>query len=376
MVRLINKSVIRLQYQSKLVLLIFILSMPVSVFSQQTAEEFQIQQQQAFENYENDNATAFAAYKADVEAKWKKFLDSTREEWVSYSDEKETKRVVNFEKGYIEIETLIEVTEPDPSKKAKDIIGEQVQEIFKATDDSGNNILANQVSASDGKIITTQNAVSFAKDVVLNTKISNKHIVGSDNIERILVKVHIPMVPNHLKKRAEIYVPAVKKYCKINDLDVAMVMALMQTESYFNPNAKSSAPAFGLMQLVPKSGGREAYRFVYGEDIAPSQNYLYNPQNNIILGTGYLRKMRNSEFKDVKNSQNALYCIVCAYNTGPSNVAKAITGNRDLKSAVIIINAMTPEELYAKLVMDLPYEETRDYIRKIVERTPNYVSWR
>ena len=62
--RLINKSVIKLPYQSCLILLIFFLSIPVSVFSQQTAEEFQYQQQLAFENYKEDDAAAFAAYSA------------------------------------------------------------------------------------------------------------------------------------------------------------------------------------------------------------------------------------------------------------------------------------------------------------------------
>lgn len=349
---------------------------PTATHSQQSFEDYQKQQNQAFQKYVDDEEAAFEKYKADVEEKWQKFLDSSREEWVSYSEGKETKRVVNFEEGYVEIETLVEAEDPEKAKKAEKQIIEQVQEIAETKDETGSVILEKQLAAPDGKTVDNNSVKSFAAEAMANAVVVKKPEVGKDKVERLVVKVRIPMVPDHLKIRAEKYLPDVKKYCKENDLDVAMVLALMHTESYFNPRAKSHAPAFGLMQLVPKSGGREAYKHVFGEEKSPNRFYLYNPHNNIQLGTGYLHKMRITEFKNVENSQSALYCIICAYNTGPGNVAKAITGKRKLKPAIEKINAMTPEELYDRLVHHLPYEETRNYIQKIVERTPNYVAWR
>ena len=363
------------EWGATILLVLFLLS-PSAAFSQQTFEEYQTGQQQAFNKFIEGDSTAFAQYKADVEKKWREFLDSSREQWVSYSEGKETKRVVNFEEGYVEIETLVETTEPEPLKKAQEQIAEQVQEIIQEEDGTGAKVLDGQLATTDGKVVTDENVENFAEDVSVETKIEEQRQVGTDKVERLVVTVRIPMVPDHLMKRAEQYLVDVKRFCNEYDLDVAMVMALVQTESFFNPKAKSHAPAFGLMQLVPTSGGREASRFVFGKDESPSPHYLYNPRNNIQLGTGYLRKMRTAEFSNVKNSQNALYCIICAYNTGPGNVARAITGKRDLGPAIEIINTMTPDELYAKLVRDLPYAETRDYIQRVVDRAPNYVAWR
>ena len=45
------------------------------------------------------------------------------------------------------------------------------------------------------------------------------------------------------------------------------------------------------MQLVPTSGGREAYRKAKGQDVAPSRDYLFDPANNVELGTAYSGEM-------------------------------------------------------------------------------------
>ena len=183
------------------------------------------------------------------------------------------------------------------------------------------------------------------------------------------------MVPNHLRIRAEKYLPLVKKYCGSYELEVPLVMAVMQTESYFNPRAKSSAPAYGLMQLVPKSGAREAYKYVFEQDKIVRPRYLYIPENNIQLGCAYLAKMRDNEFKEVNNSDKKRYCIVASYNTGPGNLSRAITGNRDVKAAVERINKMDKDKLFLKLRKDLPYAETRDYLEKVETRRKNYAEW-
>ena len=55
------------------------------------------------------------------------------------------------------------------------------------------------------------------------------------------------------------------------------------------------------MQLVPTSGGREAYRRAKGEDVAPTRDYLFDPQNNVELGTAYLNVLMFNQLDEVAN---------------------------------------------------------------------------
>lgn len=400
-----------------------------SIQSQPSFEEWAKADMQAFDEFIIADEAAHKAYKAEVEEKWLEFQESSKEEWVTYGSGKDTKAKVNFEKGFIEIEAIVEASDPNPIQKAQEKLALHIEELVEVGDESeektasgvrelaekklvelkkmmpgtpdakqrtdqkiieaeeiiskasskisaGFSVLGNLLKTGAGHVVNTINVKGFSKTKAAEANVTEKSFTGKDGVERLKISVKIPMVPDHLRVRAERFLPAVREFCEKYELDVAMVMALMHTESYFNPKAKSHAPAYGLMQLVPRSGGLDANRFVHNKNVKPSPRFLYKPRNNIELGTGYLCKMRTNEFKKVTDSQNALYCIICAYNTGPGNVSRAITGKTKLRNAIPEINSMTPEELYAKLVKDLPYEETRSYIKKVTERTANYVEWR
>ena len=61
----------------------------------------------------------------------------------------------------------------------------------------------------------------------------------------------------------------------------------------------SSAPAYGLMQLVPTSGDGIRARKAMGKIKAPTRDYLFDPDNNIELGTAYLNVLTYSQLDDV-----------------------------------------------------------------------------
>ena len=156
------------------------------------------------------------------------------------------------------------------------------------------------------------------------------------------------------------------------DISFPIAMAITETESSFNPKATSHIPAYGLMQLVPSTGARDAYAYVYNKDKFLSKRYLYDPKNNIELGCAYIARIRHGYLKNIHDDEKAYMCTVAAYNTGPGNVAKTLTNTKKLAPATRKANSLSERQLYLKLVQDLEYKETRDYLKKVWTRKENY----
>jgi membrane-bound lytic murein transglycosylase C len=146
----------------------------------------------------------------------------------------------------------------------------------------------------------------------------------------------------------------------------------MHTESCFNPRARSYVPAYGLMQIVPHTAGVDSYKFLYKIKKIPSSTYLYNSTNNIKLGSAYLHILYYNYLKDIKNPISRLYCTIAAYNTGAGNVAWAFTHKYNVKKASKIINKLTPNEVYQKLLQNLKYDEPKHYLKKVTKRMDIY----
>jgi membrane-bound lytic murein transglycosylase C len=170
----------------------------------------------------------------------------------------------------------------------------------------------------------------------------------------------------------------VHKHSDSTQVSRSLIYAIIKIESSFNPYAVSSVPAYGMMQLVPSSGGREAYRKAKGEDVMPSKDYLFNASNNIELGATYLGVLLNdSPLRDIRNLVSREYCAIAAYNTGPSNVFRAfskLNGKARQDDALDKINAMPADEVYDTLRTRLPYEETRGYVVNAVAAKKRYAA--
>gem|GEM_PF-326617 len=179
------------------------------------------------------------------------------------------------------------------------------------------------------------------------------------------VTVTIPLRADYLSERAKRYDQAVLDEADRRGLPASLIYAIMETESHFNPRARSHVPAFGLMQLVPKSGGVDAYNYVYGEKKILAPEYFFQPDQNVELGTAYLDLLFRRYLRSITDEQSRLYCTIAAYNTGAGNVAKAFTGKTSVGAAASLINALSAEEVYEHLIENLPYDETRNYLRKV-----------
>ena len=212
----------------------------------------------------------------------------------------------------------------------------------------------------------------IAKAVAKQSKKSISTIKGEDNKERKVVKVNMALVNDNLSKSASLYKDYVAKYSNSFGIEEPLIFAVIEQESSFNPEAKSWVPAYGLMQLVPKSGGFDAYRYVYKREWVPTMSYLYVPHQNIELGTAYLRILMN-QFKNVTDPDCRRLCVIASYNTGAGNVCRAFTGKTNIKAAVELINKMSYDELYRHLTNKLSTDEARKYVSGVSRRREKYI---
>lgn len=138
------------------------------------------------------------------------------------------------------------------------------------------------------------------------------------------------------------YAQQIEREAKLRKVEPALVYALTRAESAFNPVARSSANARGLMQLLPSTAAQRAR--VLRTPLAPSSN-LYAPALNIRLGVAELAAM------DGAFNGNRLYTLA-AYNAGPAAARRWQQRYAGLPSHVV-----------AELI---PYGETRAYVQRVL----------
>lgn len=132
------------------------------------------------------------------------------------------------------------------------------------------------------------------------------------------------------------------RYSTLNGLSESLVVSLAKAESSFRPDVKSPAGAIGIMQMMPATA-----RMTAGTKAKKGFNpqSLVDPDLNIKLGTKHLRELLNQYYQDT------VYTLA-AYNAGSGAVNRWRKAFGDL-----------PRD---EFVENIPYQETRDYVKKIV----------
>jgi soluble lytic murein transglycosylase len=134
------------------------------------------------------------------------------------------------------------------------------------------------------------------------------------------------------------YDAVIRREAARNRLDPAFVAAEIRAESIFNPVARSSANAIGLMQVIPSTGQAVASRIGLPWN---GEATLLDPESNIALGTAYLRQLY-----DGFGEGRSYYTIAARGHFDPDFFIETIT-----------------------------YKETRDYVARVLAFSVIY-DWR
>ena len=135
-------------------------------------------------------------------------------------------------------------------------------------------------------------------------------------------------------------------------LDPAYVYGLIRQESRFIMDARSGVGASGLMQVMPATAKWTAKKIGL-TDFQPQQ--ITDRDTNIAIGTGYLKLVLDS-------FAGSMPMAAAAYNAGPNRprIWRGQTGAPTVEAAIWAEN--------------VPFNETRDYVKKVLSNTTNYAA--
>ena len=343
--------------------------------------------QKEFVSYKEQLNKEFKNYKKELRTYWKNPKLSTKKEWVSYTKDKKSRSDVDFKNNQYSVEVIAKsLAEAKKrmqeriayiaSKNTKQVVAtdplqKRVAQISKSPEVTSSSADAKPILATllFTKKPTDTEVNSYAAKTIKKNKITMRR---SKNKKEMVYRVNVKLPKNSKLRLSQKYQNEVREYSKKYKLPNALLFAIMQTESDFNPFAKSYIPAFGLMQIVPRSAGRDSYRLIYKKKGMPSATYLYNSTNNIQMGSAYLYILYYRYLRKIKNPRSRLYCTIAAYNTGAGNIAWAFTHKYNMNVAAPKINALTPEQVYAKLLHDLRFDEPKNYLKRVSRRMKVY----
>lgn len=142
------------------------------------------------------------------------------------------------------------------------------------------------------------------------------------------------------------YSEIIEKYSEEYNVRPTLVCAIIKCESGFEPTAKSSSDARGLMQLMEETF-YDMQKLLDDPKSITYQEHCFDEEINIKYGTRYLRYL-----SDMFNGDEI--SVIAAYNAGPGNVKKWLDGKKTLKEA------------------DIEFSETAKYVKRVLETQEYY----
>jgi soluble lytic murein transglycosylase len=143
------------------------------------------------------------------------------------------------------------------------------------------------------------------------------------------------------------YWDSIRRYATAHELDPYLVAALIGQESTFDPEIRSAANAWGLMQIVPSTGRRLARSLGIPRFRTAM---LTQPDLNIRLGTTY--------FARLVDQFGAEHLALASYNAGESRVVRWVAERPGLERD--------------EFIDDIPFPETQNYVKRILGTAEDY----
>ena len=171
------------------------------------------------------------------------------------------------------------------------------------------------------------------------------------------------------------YDPLIVRISTGYGLDPALVRALVYEESYFNPQARSTAGAIGLMQVTPiivrewsRVTGKQQLAIAFPNVTAKipkddlkemkDEDLLSNPEINLRIGCWYLDQLMHR----YGNWGEPLPIVLASYNAGPTN---ALRWRERAAADPLRISAN-------QYIEQIDFPETKRYVRNILLRYRKY----
>ncbi|MCY4039055.1 MAG: lytic transglycosylase domain-containing protein [Hyphomicrobiales bacterium] len=137
-------------------------------------------------------------------------------------------------------------------------------------------------------------------------------------------------------------------------VEPALLLAIARQESEFDPFAVSPSGALGMMQLLPNTARHTAAR----ASIPYNRNNLTrDPSYNVRIGETYIGEM-------VERFDGSYILAIASYNAGPTRVSRWIKNSS--------CDPRKPECDPIDWIEQIPIEETRNYVQRVVENLQNY----
>lgn len=368
-----------------------LLVLPGTAFAS-SFDAFQQQQRQAFQAFQQDFDSRFQAYRQafdealsayqdELSALWSDPQLTSAHIWVDYSQDQTSRSRVDFAANQMTLEVDAEAAGGQAANAVElllEVLERPLDEALQRDEVTQRAIrqagLINKPLGAQGQQrVLSEIQPEQAEAMLEQAEISRHQERPAKGPARDVIRLTVPLPASRTTDKAREFMPLVQDYAQRYDLEPALLLAIMHSESSFNPMARSHIPAFGLMQIVPGTAGRDVAQVVYGDDRLFSPAYLYDPENNVRAGAVYLDLLERRYLRQIEHPESRLYAVIAAYNTGAGNVARAFTGGAANPSrAAVQINRLQPDEVYQHLKEHLPYQETRNYLSYVSQRLLAY----